>query len=358
MQSRMRQLARRLVACTAAAVAVAGSVLVASATPAGAVGTAGFSLAPMSPPGAITPRGAFHYDLRPGETIADSVVLTNETNQLQQFELWPADAYNTPAGGDYALRPYGYRMTGVGTWVDLRVGPGIHGLPAHSSVTINFTVTVPANATPGDHAGGIVALDVTPQSPVSTGKTHFVVHEGVADAIFVRVQGPIHAAAVVNRISVADSTPALGFGGSHATISYQLENTGNTVLSGFVHVTVTDLFGRTVKTFKPISVQKFVPGGRFTGTEPAWAPLPFAGPETVHVRFVATGLPTVTAATTFWILPWGLGLIVLAALAGLGALFVWRRRSRSGGTATPDDTPPVPDADEAATPDVPVDAVV
>ena len=282
--------------------------------------------------------GAFRYDALPGQTINDSVVLTNQTSQLEDFKIWASDAYNTPAGGALALRPQGYAMTGVGTWIDSHLGSGVYGLAGNTSVTINFSVTVPQNATPGMHVGGIETLDVTPVPQPKHGPAHFVINRGIGSVVFVNVGGPTQAAAAVSSISVKSSVPPIGFGHSSANVSFQLENTGNTLLSGTAVATVTDLFGRTVKTFQPVSVRAFVPGNRFTVIEPTWNDLPFIGPETVHVTFNASGMKPATGESTFWIFPW---LFVLLVLLLLG-LVIWRvivwRRKRAGTTAPPDDS--------------------
>lgn len=304
-------------------------------TPSGdaaALGVPNFSLTPIAAPG-TTPRGAFHYDMLPGQSIHDSVVLSNETSQFEDFQIWASDAYNTTVGGALTLRPQGYPMTGVGTWIDTHLGSGIYGLKGNTSVTINFTVTAPPNATSGTHVGGIEALNVTPTPQPKGGHAHFVIQNGIGAAVFVQVAGPTRAAAAVSDISVKSSIPAIGFGNRSAIVSFQLENTGNTLLSGHAVATVTDVFGRTVKTFSPILVRGFVPGGRFTVIEPKWSNLPLIGPQTVHVTFTSTGMNPVTGATTFWIFPWLLVLLVLLAIG----LIVWRLIARRRGRAATTD---------------------
>jgi len=323
---------KRLSVLAVASVLSATGLAVARAPEAGAIAVPTFSLTPIAAPGSVAPRGSFHYDMLPGQTINDSVILTNETSQLQDFQIWATDGLNTPVGGAFALRPLGYPMTGVGTWVNTHLGSGVYGLNGNTSVTINFSVTAPANATPGDHAGGIEALNVTPVPQPTNGPAHFIIHRGVATAMFIRVAGPARPGAAVSNISAKSSVPAIGFGSRSAVVSYQLENTGNTLLSGQAVATVTDIFGRTVKTFAPVGVQDFVPGARFTVIEPRWNNLPLFGPETVHVKFIAPGMPTVNGSSTFWIFPWLLVLLVLAVLGFIGWLLWTRRQNRANAT--------------------------
>jgi hypothetical protein len=328
-----------------AAVALGATGSWRAAPAAAATGGAAFTFEPVPAPNTQAPRSSFRYSLKPGGTLTDSVLLTNLTDQPEEFEIWAADAYNTPRSGYLALRPATYPKTGVGRWITLPVSAGVHVLPAATSATLTFELAVPPNATPGDHVGGIVALDVTPQ-PVTGGKTQFLVHQGIASAVFVHVIGPLHPSAAVVAVDVAQSEPPLGFapGTSHAFVAYKLENTGNTLLDGTATVRVTDVFGRTVKTFKPTPVAEFLPGQTFTVVEPKWQPLPFVGPEHVTVVFRPTGAAIASGATTFWIVPWLLLVLVLAALAG----WAWRiRRRRQRGRAGPggggDSVPPAPE---------------
>lgn len=327
------------------AAGAAGAVsLVPAATAVAATGPS-FSLEPVPLANGQAPRSSFRYTMNAGSTLSDQIRLTNLTNQPEQFEIWTADGYNTPRSGYLSLRPVTYPKKDVGKWISLPVGNGVHVLPAATAATLTFELTVPPNATPGDHVGGIVALDVSPQT-AQNGHTQFAIRQGIASAVFVHVTGALHPSAAVVGISVAESDPALGFptGSSRAFVAYRLANTGNTLLQGHAVVRVTDVFGRTVKTFPSTPVGNFLPGQTFTVVEPKWQPLPFAGPEHVSVRFVPQGAAVATGAATFWVFPWLL-LLVLIVLAS-GALW-WmlrrrrRRRTGPGPARGPEDAPDV-----------------
>ncbi len=316
-------------------------VVIGASSPASAACGPTFTFGPAPSPDTQAPRSSFRYSLRPGETISDTLLLTNLTNQPEEFLIWAADGYNTPRSGYLVLRPSTYPKKDVAKWITLPVTTGVHELPAQTTATLTFVLQVPPNATPGDHVGGIEALDVTPQ-PSTNGKTQFNVHEGIASAVFVHVIGPLRPSAAVVAINVAESEPALGFapGTSHGFISYKLENTGNTLLSGRVYVHVTDMFGHTVKTFPSTPVANFIPGQQFTVVEPKWQPLPFVGPEHIHVVFRPAGAATASGRSSFWVIPWLLVLLVVLALA-LGIWWLRRRRKRSAGEP---EEPPAPAA--------------
>lgn len=273
-------------------------------------------------------RASFHYTMRPGSTVADTLVLANPTSYEETFKIWAADAYNTALGGALALRLDSYPMTQVGTWVKLPVGGADYGVTPGTEVVLHFTVTVPPNAIPGDHVGGIEALDVTPP-PTAGGANRVLVHEGIGVPIFIDVPGPRHPSAAVTLVNTADSVPLFAFanGSSDARVGYQIQNTGNTLLRGRVHVWVTNIFGQTVKTFPSNVLGNLLPGQQANYVETLWKSLPIAGPQTVHVTFSPNGAKSVSGSATFWVIPWLLIIVILLVLAAL-AYWLWRRHRR------------------------------
>lgn len=315
---------RRLAALTGVALAVGAISLVVPVGTAGAITTANDALQPVSLPNSTTPRSDFTYALRPGQNLTDEVALSNFTDQPQSFLLYGADGYNVQAGGGFALRPRGYHNVEVGTWVTLVTST--YTLPPRTSAAFPFEVRVPLNASPGDHVGGVVALNVA-STPAASGKVTFKIRNGIAVAIYVRVSGPIHPGVTVTRVGALTSEPALAFanGDSRASVFFTIENIGNVDLRGTATAKATDVFGRTVKTFRPVKLALITPGAIFTVIEPVWKSLPAAGPQHVVVRFVTDKAGTATAADILWIIPW----VIIAVLAAiiLGIVF-WRLRRR------------------------------
>jgi len=273
-------------------------------------------------------RASFHYTIAPGGTLTDSLVLANPASYEQTFRIWSADAYNTALGGALALRIEGYPMTQVGTWITLPTGGADYGVSPGQEVILHFALTVPPNAIPGDHVGGIEALDVTPP-PTNGSTSRVLVHEGIGVPIFINVPGPRRPSAAVTQVGAASSVPWLAFatGSSEARVGYQVQNTGNTILRGKAHVWVTNIFGQTVKTFPGNVLGNLLPGETAAFAEPLWKSLPIAGPQTVHVTFSPVGTKSATGATTFWIVPWLLIILILIVLLALVG-WLWRRHRR------------------------------
>ncbi len=315
---------RRLAALTGVVLATGVISLVVPVGTAGAITTTNYALQPVSLPNSTTPRSDFTYALRPGQNLTDEVALSNFTDQPQSFLLYGADGYNVQAGGGFALRPRGYHNVEVGTWVTLVTST--YTLPPRTSAAFPFEVRVPLNASPGDHVGGVVALNVA-STPAASGKVTFKIRNGIAVAIYVRVSGPIHPGVTVTRVGALTSEPALAFakGNGRASVFFTIHNVGNADLQGTATAKVTDIFGRTVKTFRPVKLALITPGAIFTVIEPVWKSLPVAGPQHVVVRFVTDKAGTVSASDLLWIIPW---VIVAVLVAIILAIIFWRRLRR------------------------------
>ena len=114
----------------------------------------------------------------------------------------------------------------MGAWIQLPIG--IVNLPPNSADLIPFSYSVPANVSPGDYAGGIVA-EQTQAAPSQSGSVHIGVLQAVGVAVFGHVAGPLHPGLAVTALTVnVDRSIASQFGGPvDATVKYSVTNTGN-----------------------------------------------------------------------------------------------------------------------------------
>ncbi len=319
---------------------------------ASAASNGAWSIFPYHAPGASGPgRSLFDFSLKAGQSIADAFTLSNDTSHPITFNIYPADAYDVAAGGGFALRGFGQQDVGVGAWVHLpKSVQGQYTLAQDSQVTVPFTLAVPSDASPGDHAGGIVALALSPAAG-SKSRVRFTVRQGVGVRVYLHVLGAVLPGLAVENLKTDVSVPPAAFltGSSKAGVSYEVVNTGNkTFLSVVVRTYATNIFGQTVQTFRPVRLATVLPGSRETITQPEWSPLPLAGPVTVHVQLLATRVNH-KYTSSFWVVPWLLIVVVLLVLGALIAFLwrLWRRRKASQRHA------PDPNAEEPAWSPVP-----
>ncbi len=302
------------------------------AAPAGAASNGTWSVYPTTPPGG-TSRVVFSSQLTPGETVDDSVTVSNISATPLSFDLYAADAFNTPGGG-LSLRRRIDPIEGIGAWIHLAHSSVI--VPAHGSVAIPFVMVVPADATPGDHVGGIVAEETT-GTPSSLGSVPIKVVQAVGVRVLGRVRGPLVARVAVQSPHLAvNQTAASLFGAStDAVVTVRVENHGNVVLTPIAHLQVTGTFGSSAaRTF---AVGPLLPSEAVT--RHYTISVSAAGDLEAQVSVAAAGTHA-TAATSQWTLPWGLvGVVVLVLILVVLTLLRWRRRRRRRTESTPAVTP-------------------
>ena len=157
------------------------------AAPAGAAPAAdgGFRWAvqPSSKEGP-TGRNYFVYDLAPGDRITDYVGISNLGTEPMTFSVYGTDAFTTD-DGSFALLPASDKPTDVGSWI--KFAQGRYTVQPGQRLDIPFRLTVPANATPGDHAGGVIGA--LAQIETDAAGQRINVDRRIAARVYLRVAG-------------------------------------------------------------------------------------------------------------------------------------------------------------------------
>lgn len=300
-------------------------LLAVSATTAASVSTAtaaeneGWAVFPSAAPGGPA-RNEFIVDLRPGTVVEDSISITNKTDAPLAFDLYAADAYNTDVGS-FSLRLPDEPREGMGAWTILStarvdVGPG-------AVVDVPFSIQVPADASPGDHAGGIVARSTEPVT-TDAGEVQLDVLQAVGVRIYGRVAGPLAPSLEFTELHLqTDTGPGTLFGGSYdATLQYTVTNTGNVRLVPTTGATLEGLvFDQRMLANRELP--ELLPGGSATVVEQVGGLRP-TGPLTAALSVTAPSADPVERETRVWEVPWAL----LALLVVLVIVVAWRRRRR------------------------------
>jgi hypothetical protein len=292
-----------------------------------------FSVQPSSRTGPGN-RPFFSYDLAPGGSVTDYIGVTNLGTAPLTLSVYGSDAYNTATGG-YDLLPAARPPVDVGSWV--RLAQNTVTVPARSRADVPFTVTAPANATPGDHAGGIVA-SITSSTADGTGHTTRL-EQRVGSRIYLRVTGPLRPALRIDDLR-ADHRPGLAPFTGALVVSYTVRNTGNTRIAASPRLAVTGPFGLPAGGTTLDTLPELLPGSvlrrtvtvpdvpallRLTATlsvEPATATLPGSAAAAPDASAPDAARSTVSAwALSWWYLP-----VLVAAVAWLVRRRFARRR--------------------------------
>ncbi|MFX0595046.1 WxL protein peptidoglycan domain-containing protein [Melissospora conviva] len=299
------------------------------AAPAGAAPAAdgGFRWAvqPSSKEGP-TGRNYFVYDLAPGDRITDYVGISNLGTEPMTFSVYGTDAFTTD-DGSFALLPASDKPTDVGSWI--KFAQGRYTVQPGQRLDIPFRLTVPANATPGDHAGGVIGA--LAQIETDAAGQRINVDRRIAARVYLRVAGELNPAVAVESVDLRYDNPLNPVGGGEAVIVYQVRNTGNVRLGGTGTVTITGPFGWELARTTPGELPELLPGATITVTERITGVLPamrLTAEVELDPRAGDQRLEPVTRASGVWAPPW-----VLVGLVLIGVGYLVLRRIRNQQTA-------------------------
>lgn len=272
-------------------------------------------------------RGSFSYELEPGAAIADALVVTNTSTTALPLAVYAADAFTTAAGDIDLLTDPG-ASEGAGSWVhidaaELTLQPG-------ESADVPFTLSVPTDARPGDHAAGIVTSLVADDASQTLS-----VERRLGSRINVRVAGELVPAAGMHEVRSSYTASWNPFAPGTLTIDYSLTNEGNTRLGGLEAVTVSGPAGLLGVSTSPASLREIVPGSTIEVRRElevvslGW----LAGSVEVEPEGVGIGGGMVAPITVDFstpAVPWSV-LLLLTAVAGIvvTVVVVVRRRARA-----------------------------
>jgi dihydroorotate dehydrogenase (fumarate) len=209
---------------------------------------------PATNGGADKSRTRFDYQVNPGQPARDSIYVVNSGDTVQEVTLYARDAYSGE-DGSFLIDSESETPTDVGSWVifegnkktlTLTLKPG-------NFVTIPFDVFTPTDASPGDHAGAIVASAETKGS-----KVDFV--RRLAIRLYARVSGQIKARLEVTNIKSEPSISLFNPFEFKQKISYDITNVGNIELSADVVAKAEGPFGLFAGNPETIRISNMLPG--------------------------------------------------------------------------------------------------
>jgi len=270
----------------------------------------------------------------PGARLFDHFAVRNYSQRPLPLTVQTADALNTPTG-DFAVTPPNQPIKQVGTWITLFPPHGTRKIvvPKRSFLVIPFTVAVPLNAQPGDHAGGIT---VTLASIArSQSGQNFRLLQSVGSRVFIRVGGDLHPQLSVEDLRVSYDSTLWPFQRRSAVVRYTVHNTGNVAIGGLQSVKISGLLhlGRSADKLPPVGLllpgfaatQRVVINGLvpqiLMSSDVSIRPLVLPG-TALNVRGPFTG------SVHFWAVPW---LLIALILLGVGGWILNRRRRRRSG---------------------------
>lgn len=269
-------------------------------------------------------RSSFSYNVNPGGSLKDALVVANRGKTPVKLTVYASDGFTT-ATGQLDLRAHADKQTGIGAWV--HATPTALTVAAGKTVQVPFTVALPANATPGDHVGGIITSLTAPDSTDTVN-----VERRLGIRIKMRVGGDLKPALTVENAH-------LSYSGGNASLRYTLHNTGNATQSADQAAKVSGPFGWFSSSAATIPAPpELLPGETWDVAVPLHDVTPafrLTGKITVTPRLTdasgsTTSLRPVTVTANAWAVPWLLTILIvlLIALVVLGVVLSRRTRAR------------------------------
>jgi hypothetical protein len=293
-------------------------------------------------------RSLFSFGLSPGSVAYDHVAVVNYSPKALNLDVYATDALNSAEGG-YALRAATDKPSDLGAWVVVGEKsrrrtvsvPGRRKDGSPGRVILPVAISVPANATPGDHAAGIVASLITlGKNP--TGQ-NVRLEQRVAGRIYVRVSGKLQPDLAVTALKATYIKGDRPFASGSVRVDYTITNGGNLRMGFNPSVEVAGPFGVGRRSAAGSRVAELLPGSsqRIRTTVSGIWPMGYDNVTVVAapVAAIAAAAPPVEPAREtirIWVITWELMLELLLLSALLGYLIVRhmsrRRQARASVT--------------------------
>ena len=298
-----------------------------------------------------TARPYFVYESAAGTRVNDYVGVTNLGDSPVTLRVYAADAFNA-ADGAFSVGESTDRPQDVGSWVTLAENSVT--IPAHARADIPFSLSIPVNATPGDHAGGILAALTSTRTDANGNQV--AVEQRVGARIYLRVGGEVTPALRLSAVSVAFASSANPLAGGTVTVEYTVTNTGNVRLSARQQIVTAGGLGLPRSEHRLADLPELLPGASVHRT--ATVPAPALVRDRVRIELTALTVPPPgTTSTTngaaptasaspagiaaivsehqVWALAWWHAAVLIALVALLGWLVRSRLPQRSRPAAAP-----------------------
>jgi dihydroorotate dehydrogenase (fumarate) len=304
------------------------SVIAGMAQGAHADDTIGISGVPAGEDGNADGRTRFSYSADPGQQITDKYIVRNTGTTAQSYTVLSTDAFNDDAG-DFALLETSAAPADIGAWVTFENGTNRlqFDLAPGETRVVSFTLAVPADASPGDHAGGIAASVQSPSGQV-------VVDRRLGTRMYLRVSGDVQAGLSIAGLSASYVGDWWNPFTGAVRLHYTVENTGNIALASNISVGAATWFGIPTGGEQGDGIPELLPGGTRTYETdlpgiPSWGYIsanvtlnPFVEGDDQSKRLA---VPATSRDTMLVAPPWIL-VIVIVLVAAFLLLRAWRRK--------------------------------
>lgn len=215
---------------------VAGILVISLVTASAVFAEGGIGGRPANPdPDNPRTQSIFLYTLKGGQTKTDQIFLSNASNEEQTVKLYAVDGVVTNTGS-YTCEQEAESRDDIGGWIKLSKNEVTLG--ANDTMNLDFTVTVPTDASVGEHNGCIA---IQRKDDAGTPSGNLRIHTRQAVRVAVIVPGNIYRNVEISAFSVTADNAGQNY-------AVTLKNTGNVSADVDVKVRLKDILGNEVYT--------------------------------------------------------------------------------------------------------------
>lgn len=239
----------------------------------------------------------------PGETIKGKVIVTNQDDTEGAYALVSAADATVTGQGAFALEAGDAEQVDIGKW--LTVDQPKFYLNPKESKEVSFSITLPDNLQPGDHAGGITVQTDTGVRKITRDKkeesqtngSSLTITTRVGVRVYLTASGVTHLASEFSDFKIIKNKMDNIY-----AFSFNSKNTGNVNFKPSIDLNLNDQSGSPVDGYPPYSspaYSEMLPGKIATITIPLpWKELV---PGKYQVKYKVSDGTNVTANTLDWV---------------------------------------------------------
>lgn len=251
----------------------------------------------------------YEYTIQPGKVQQDIIKIKNVGSDQQTYypEVLDFKSDNKSGTALFLKKDETSGTYSLAKWIS--VSTEAITLTPNQSTAINFNITVPADAEPGGHYAGIL---FSTQPPDPTGSNQIGLASKVGSLILVRVAGDAKESAVIKSFT----SDRESYDTANVNFTTTITNSGGVHLQPKGVITVKNIFGGQVAAVNVNQLSANVLPGSDRIFESVWKDPGFKFGYYTATVVLSYGNPaqTISAQTSFWIIPWMTLLVILIVL--------------------------------------------
>lgn len=306
----MNQIASHSRLVSAMLVGIVGAVLVPAPVAQAATNTS-FQI---SPPTA-------NYAGDPGNRVTGKVKVTNLTDSPISLTIGKENFVAKGEEGEVELVNDANPLYSLAPWFIIS-NPTLD-VPARATREVTYAIDIPVNAEPGGRYGSVVFSTIPPRLPA--GQSGASIQQRVAALVFQRINGDANEDLSVASFKAEKDMYETG----PVKLITRVKNNGNVHEKPTGTITIKNMLGLTVAKVK-LDEHFVIPGAirKLTNDWPTGKNQPFLfGRYTAEMTASYAGNKTISATTSFTVIPWRLLAVIAVVLIVLFLIF-WRGRKR------------------------------